>query len=75
MSKEKEITSTALTELELVTLNEAFQLVHNKELYLIEDAGKTWINDELSIQKLSDKMDKMMDKVRAAQPIEAMFVE
>lgn len=73
MAKEKEITSAAFSELEMVTLNEAFQIVHNNELYMIEADGKTWLNDSMTLANLSEKMNKIMEKVKAAQP--AMIVE
>lgn len=68
MSREKEITSSVLTELELVTLYEAFNIVHVTDLFIIERNGKAWINDSTTLGLLGEKLNKMMEKIEAAQP-------
>lgn len=68
MSHEKEITSTVLTELEFVTLYEAFNIVHATDLFIIEHNGKAWINDSTTLGLLGEKLNKMLEKVEAAQP-------
>lgn len=73
MSREKEITSSVLTELEFVTLFEAFNVVNNTSLFLIEHEGKTWINDANTIGQLGDKLNKMMEKVHAAPSLSVIL--